>query len=127
MRTMKPFLPILAIAAVLVCTQFAFSQEDMKTLSPDAFGKLTRPAATFIHDQHNEKAGIEDCGACHHGGEGGVKDPGQTTEGTPCADCHAVKAPKGTTSLNKAYHKQCIGCHQDNGKGPLACGQCHVR
>jgi cytochrome c len=123
---MKRCLPILTMAVFLVCAQLAFSQEDMKTIPPDAFGSLTRPAATFAHDQHNEKAGLE-CKDCHHGGADGVKDVESTTEGTPCADCHAVQPAKGPTNLNRAYHQQCIRCHEEKGKGPLACGQCHIR
>ena len=124
---MKRCLPILTMAVFLVCAQLAFSQEDMKTIAPDAFGTLTRPAATFAHDQHNEKAGVEDCVQCHHSGANGVQDLSSSSEGTPCSDCHAVEPEKGATSLNSAYHKQCIGCHTKEGKGPLACGQCHVR
>lgn len=124
---MRTFLPILTVAVFLVCAHSAFSQEDMKNIAPDAFGSLTRPAAAFIHDQHNEKAGVEDCSACHHGGADGVKDTSSSTEGTPCADCHAVQPAKGSTNLNRAFHRQCIGCHEEKGKGPLTCGQCHIR
>jgi hypothetical protein len=124
---MNRCIPILTIAILLACGQAAVAQEDMKILAPEAFGALTRPAATFVHDQHNEKAGVEDCVACHHGGADGKQDRGESTEGTPCADCHAVKTDKGLTQLNRAYHKQCIGCHEAKGAGPLACGQCHVR
>jgi hypothetical protein len=124
---MKRCLPILITVVFLACAQPAFSQDDMKNIAPDAFGTLTRPAATFFHDQHNEKAGVDDCVACHHGGANGVLDLGSSSEGTPCADCHAVEPEKGATSLNSAYHKQCLGCHTTKGKGPLACGQCHIR
>ena len=31
------------------------------------------------------------------------------------------------TALTSAYHKQCISCHKEKGKGPIACGQCHKR
>lgn len=124
---MKICVPVLIMAVALALALPAFSQEDMKVIAPDAFGTLTRPAATFVHDEHNEKAGAEDCVLCHHGGADGVQDTSSSTEGTPCADCHAVKAAPGATSLTRAYHQQCIGCHQEQGKGPLACGQCHVR
>ncbi|MBA4358368.1 MAG: acidic cytochrome c3, partial [Desulfovibrio sp.] len=42
-------------------------------------------------------------------------------------DCHKVKPAGKATGLQRAYHKQCIDCHRTKGKGPLACGQCHVR
>lgn len=118
---------ILTAALLLACTQAALAQQDMKNLAPAAFGKLTRPPAVFVHDAHNEKAGLSDCVVCHHGAKDGKQDKTASTEGTPCAECHLVKAPKGKTDLTHAYHKQCIGCHKAKGKGPVACGQCHKR
>jgi hypothetical protein len=29
--------------------------------------------------------------------------------------------------LMKAYHMNCKGCHLEKGKGPILCGECHVR
>ncbi len=125
---MKRSLPILlAVALVAALSQAALSQENIKSLAPEAFGKLTRPPARFNHDQHNEKAGLTDCVVCHHGGSDGKIDRSASTEGTPCAECHKVKPAGRSTGLMNAYHKQCIGCHKARGKGPLACGQCHKR
>ncbi|MBI5520686.1 MAG: cytochrome c3 family protein [Desulfovibrio sp.] len=126
---MNRTLPVLlALALVLACAQLAPAQQDMKTLAPAAYGnKLTRPPAQFNHDQHNEKAKLADCVVCHHGGKDGKIDRSASTEGTPCADCHALKVQGKGTALTRAYHKQCIGCHQAKGKGPVACGQCHKR
>ncbi|MDP2848830.1 MAG: cytochrome c3 family protein [Humidesulfovibrio sp.] len=123
----RTFPLLLAAALILAFAQGALSQQDMKTLAPAAYGKLTRPAAQFNHDQHNEKAKLEECVACHHGGKDGKQDKSASTEGTPCADCHKLKTGGKGTALTKAYHKQCIGCHQAKGKGPVACGQCHKR
>ena len=125
---MKHTLPfLLTVALVLACAQAGLAQQDMKTLAPAAFGKLTRPAAQFNHDQHNEKAKLDDCVACHHGAKDGKQDKSASTEGTPCADCHKVKAEGKKTSLMRAYHKQCIDCHKTKAKGPVSCGQCHKR
>jgi len=118
---------LLTVALVLAFAQLGIAQQDMKTLAPAALGKLTRPAAQFNHDQHNEKAKLDECVVCHHGGKDGKQDKSASTEGTPCADCHKVKAQGKATSLTRAYHKQCIDCHKAKGKGPLACGQCHKR
>lgn len=120
------YLSLLVAILMVICAQQAFSQEDMEIIAPEAFGTLTRPPAIFEHDQHNEKADlVDECALCHHGGEDGKLDPEMSSEGVPCADCHAVDAPKGQTNLIRAYHKQCISCHETSGKGPLACGQCH--
>ena len=45
------------------------------TLKSEEFKTHRRPAVTFDHDNHNERAKIEDCIVCHHGGENGVIDP----------------------------------------------------
>ena len=113
------------------------AQEDMKNLAPEALAPHSRPAARFVHDTHNEKARIDECGACHHGTtEDGRRDAmAPTSEGTPCADCHAVHAGGGGgggktgkgTPLERAYHRQCMGCHRDQGKGPTTCGGCHTK
>lgn len=118
---------LLAAALILAFAQGALSQQDMKVLAPAALGKLTRPAAQFNHDAHNEKAQLTDCVVCHHGGADGKQDKTASTEGTPCSDCHKVKTNGKGTDLTHAYHGQCIGCHQAKGKGPVACGQCHKR
>ncbi len=125
---MKRTLALLfSLALALVLVQGALAQEAMKTLAPAAFKKPQRPPAVFVHDQHNEKAQLADCVACHHGGKDGKQDRSASTEGTPCSDCHKVKPEKGRTGLMNAYHKQCIGCHRTKAKGPVACGQCHKR
>ena len=82
--------------------------------------------ALFDHDTHNEKAGLEDdCTACHHGGENGVMDKEEDSSGTPCAECHMVTKEKGMTPLRRAFHLQCITCHEKQNKGPVQCKSCH--
>ncbi|MDL2315994.1 cytochrome c family protein [Desulfovibrio sp. OttesenSCG-928-A18] len=103
----------------------ALSQEDIKELKPEALAPQTRPAAFFMHDAHNEKAGIDDCTACHHGKDkDGKMDPEDNSAGTACVDCHAVNARTGTP-LKRAYHQQCISCHEQKNQGPTYCGGCH--
>jgi hypothetical protein len=29
--------------------------------------------------------------------------------------------------LRRALHLNCKGCHLENKKGPIMCGQCHIR
>ena len=103
----------------------ALSQEDMKEIKAEAFGKHSRLPALFVHDAHNEKAGIEECETCHHGKDDqGRQDPSDMSAGTPCAECHAVDA-RGSTPLMRAYHQQCITCHTQKDVGPTHCGGCH--
>jgi hypothetical protein len=103
----------------------ALSQEDMRIILSPAFAKHSRPAALFMHDKHNEKAGLEDCAVCHHGkDENGMRSLDDGSPGTPCAECHAAEQADGTP-LMRAYHQQCIACHERNDKGPTHCGGCH--
>jgi len=125
---MRRTIPLLLLAALIfVAAQVGMAQDSITKLGPEAFGKRSRPAAVFAHDKHNEKAKIDECVVCHHGGKDGQIDRSASTEGTACAECHKVKPAGKGTGLQRAYHKQCIDCHRVKGKGPLACGQCHVR
>ncbi len=124
---MPRYLIIFATLTALLCgINLAVSQGDMLVIKPEAFTAPRRPAARFPHDAHNEKAKIEECGVCHHGGENGKRDPNVTSEGTPCSDCHQVEAAAGRTPLMRAYHSQCMGCHMEKKAGPVTCGECHV-
>jgi hypothetical protein len=101
-----------------------YSQEDITHVRDSAFGERMRPAVSFLHDEHNEKAGVEDCMICHHVYEDGVKtDDG--SEGMECSECHTLNNPKNPIPLAKYYHLQCKGCHQAEKAGPVACGECH--
>ena len=115
------------LAVVCLAAALAAAQGEMVKIEGAAFGSPERPAAAFKHDEHNEKAKLEDCAVCHHAvDKKGNLVRGESSEGTPCADCHAVKADKGT-SLMRAYHRMCQGCHEKAGKGPTGCGECHKR
>ena len=95
------------------------------TLNSDEFKTHRRPAVIFNHDAHNERAKLEDCAVCHHGGDNGVIDPEMTTADLPCSECHKATAPRCRTPLMRAFHKNCIQCHRDLNKGPTTCGGCH--
>ncbi|GAB6888150.1 cytochrome c3 family protein [Desulfothermus okinawensis JCM 13304] len=116
------------IAIFFSFSLFCFAQEDMKFIKSPAFKSHQRPPAIFEHDKHNEKAEIYDCSVCHHVYENGKLVEGGMSVGQPCSDCHKLKKTKeNRIPLMDAYHKQCITCHQKRKKGPLACGECHVK
>ncbi len=122
------FMAVLAALILVYMAPVAFSQDDMKRVPVDAFGKLERPQVAFEHDTHNEKAELEDCVACHHSKtDEGKRDLETSSEGETCESCHAVKRTDGGTPLMRAYHRQCIDCHKDSLKGPVACGECHKK
>ncbi|NVL91104.1 MAG: cytochrome c3 family protein [Desulfobacterales bacterium] len=117
----------LAVLACMLAFMPAYSQEDITSLKDEAFGKGERPAAAFAHEDHNEKAEIEECNVCHHVHKDGELVEDESSEGQSCSDCHNVKEGYPTPSLMKAYHDLCKACHLENKKGPVTCGECHPR
>ena len=113
--------------AVLFVVLSAHSQEDVTTVDDSAFEKKMRPPVPFVHDEHNEKAEIEDCSTCHHVYNEGKKVEGESSEGSECSECHAPADGKYPMSLIVAYHKMCKGCHQEKKAGPIMCAECHPR
>jgi hypothetical protein len=105
----------------------AFSQEDMEVVDNEGFSKKQRPPAVFRHDEHNEKAEIEDCSECHHIYEDGEKLEDESSEDQSCSDCHDEKSRDQKPGLRKAFHTNCKGCHRTKNQGPVMCGKCHVR
>lgn len=126
---MKKRLASILIAPMLVgilCSP-VFSQEDMQVIDDGGFANRQRPPAVFQHDKHNELAQIEDCNECHHVYEDGKKLEDESSEDLSCSDCHEKKGTGRQPGLRRAFHVNCKGCHLENNKGPIMCGQCHVR
>lgn len=119
------FFAVAALLAGLAWALPALSQDEMERVPNTVFPSPQRSEAMFKHDEHNDKAGLFECGVCHHGETDGKADPTIETPGQPCAECHPVGGAPGRTPLMRAYHRQCVGCHHDEGKGPLTCGECH--
>ena len=105
----------------------AFGQEEMTRVNSDAFENPSRPEALFVHDAHNEKAGLGECTSCHHIFENGVLQKDDSSVGTPCSECHQPSDRGETPSLMRAFHLRCKSCHQELKSGPLMCGECHKR
>lgn len=125
----KRFALLAACIGVLsLSALWAAAQEDMKEIRSEAFAEHTRPPAVFMHDEHNEKANLnDDCAICHHGKDDkGRQDKEDMSAGTPCAECHAVDGKEGTP-LKRAYHGQCITCHEQRNLGPTYCAGCHKK
>lgn len=102
-----------------------------------------RALVVFNHDSHTEYA--SDCMDCHHKYQdddtsNNILDESELEDNYPdgdvvlnalhegdlsevkCASCHNYKAK---TVSQDAFHRQCIGCHENDG-GPLMCGECHL-
>jgi hypothetical protein len=116
------------LMASLLIFVSGYSQEDMVVVNDDAFKDAQRPPSVFRHDEHNEKAGIEECNKCHHiyNDEGKLVED-ESSEDQRCSECHELKASGKKPALMNAFHTNCKGCHKEKNKGPVMCGQCHVR
>lgn len=121
------YLPCAVLLLLAFFCAAAFCQEDMVAVDRGDFAHPQRPAAVFRHEAHNEKAGLEDCSVCHHLYEDGKLVPDESSEDQNCSDCHPLKSSKTTPGLRKAFHTLCISCHKKEKKGPLLCGECHLR
>ena len=113
------------ISAVLLVS--AYGQEDMKVVDNSVFENPQRVSALFRHDEHNDAANIEDCSECHHVYEDGNKIEDESSEDQRCSDCHGKEPSGNTPALRKAFHKNCKGCHSAQNRGPILCGECHLK
>ncbi|MFO8031768.1 MAG: cytochrome c3 family protein [Desulfohalobiaceae bacterium] len=115
------------VGLLMFWTAVGFSQSEMQEVDNPAFEKKQRPAAVFVHDEHNEQAEIFDCSVCHHVYEDGELVEGAMSVDQSCSDCHSLEGDQeNPIGLMDAYHQQCIGCHAQEKEGPLACGECHI-
>lgn len=103
------------------------AQDEMESVDNRVFRNPQRTPSIFRHDEHNEAAEIENCSECHHVYEAGQKVEDESSEDQRCADCHESRATGDRPSLLGAFHGNCKGCHLEKAKGPILCGECHVK
>ena len=110
---------ILAAPAMML----AVAQDDEMVL--DACAEK-QAAVKFPHKAHE---GVGPCSTCHHTQE----DLAAGGEAEKCTSCHLNPEDEATldcsqmsTSKNP-YHKNCVGCHKEQGKGPSKCTECHPK
>lgn len=119
------FHPMAILAILMVFGGIAVAQEDIIVVDDSGFEKRIRPAAVFYHEDHNEMAAL-DCTACHHVYEGEELLEDETSEDSECSECHGNTDDPRNLDLVVKYHKRCKGCHEQLGKGPVVCSECHV-
>jgi hypothetical protein len=121
---------LITVIIVFVTSAFAvisgFSQEDVTTVRDSAFGVRMRPEVPFMHEAHNEKAGLDECAECHHEGFDKNGAPLEGDPSTECSACH-MKDGKNKMDLMRIYHLNCKGCHENRKAGPVMCGECHKK
>ena len=124
-KTAQLFLATLTVS--LLAIVMAYSQDDMTHVDNSVYRHPQRTPSVFNHEEHNEMARIEECNECHHIYEEGKKLEDESSEDQRCSECHDFKNSGNTPNLTKAFHKNCKGCHLQQNKGPIMCGECHVR
>ena len=68
-----------------------------------------------------EGASMQACGTCH------VKPAKDGALPKACLACHEADevSMDGVPAKADSFHTQCIGCHKENGSGPVECAACH--
>lgn len=118
---------IAAVVTSLFVFVTAYSQEDMTVVDNSVFENPQREPSAFRHDEHNEAAEVEECNECHHIYEDGKKLEDESSEDQRCSECHELSASGNPPALTKAFHTNCKGCHLQQKKGPIMCGECHLK
>jgi hypothetical protein len=93
-------------------TSLAFAMHDSITIDK---GMQKKSAVEFPHKVHAEAF---DCFKCHHTAK--AKEDIKS-----CFECHGKDA--SAPSVKDAFHKSCIACHKEQGKGPTKCSACHPK
>ena len=98
-----------------------------EVISLDGCGEK-KAAVEFPHKAHQE---VTECTTCHHTAEGLTAD--SDVEVKSCKSCHLNPENAETPSCSEMsmsknpYHKMCISCHKEQGKGPTKCNDCHPK
>ncbi len=116
----------------LNCRDCHHTWQEADKKMPEACGECHTPGGkqkpalgkdgTFNHDAHSREYGLY-CSDCHHNYQQGQEQPPQH-----CTACHQKGMGGGMMPGRKeAFHKQCIGCHENFGAGPARteCSACH--
>lgn len=121
---------IIALALVFAAGWTVFSShagQYLERLDTWAFESPRRPGSVFTHDDHMMFLD-DDCAICHHVYEDGELVPDESSEDYYCVDCHSLKPTQDNPMpLEAAFHNLCRNCHFDRGKGPVLCGECHIK
>ena len=118
---------LVVILLVLLAVVPGRAQDEMRFVNDSAFTHRVRPPAVFDHDAHNDDAGIDDCGVCHHVYKNGKRVVDETSEDEACSACHNPGGMAAAMPLRRAFHLRCISCHLKEKAGPVACGACHPK
>ena len=115
------------VIAAMMISILSAQPEKITLENVEAYKKKRRPPVHFPHEVH--MAGDLACTDCHHRYENGknILDESELEEGTPNIQCRACHTTQSRVNLRRAFHRQCIGCHRREKRGPRLCGECHMR
>jgi hypothetical protein len=86
---------------------------------------VTAGKVLFDHKIHHADTGYGiSCGDCHH-----TLGEDEYADAQSCSECHDPdEGDEETPKRADAFHRQCAGCHEEYGAGPLEkeCSACHV-
>lgn len=112
------------------------SEEPVRIFYPSLGGKVLFGHKTHVspvtgygvscadchHHPPDDEESLRACSDCH-------EEPTEEAS-TPeaCLDCHEADEIEETEMLSKAkaFHEQCINCHQQVGGGAMECNECHM-
>jgi c(7)-type cytochrome triheme protein len=127
-RPNRPVSQILIPVILTVCVLLVAVCGYGKTYFPDILKSKAaeQPPALFPHEDHMDFA---DCLDCHHDYKNGINelDEDELYEGNPAIQCATCHNGKTSFSSLRAFHRQCIQCHDAEGQGPVMCGDCHTK
>ncbi len=118
---------LLGFLGAILAVYFSAFSHDCLAIDEETFDKPLRPSVCFIHDDHNDTAGIDDCTVCHHVYEDGKLLEDESSEDSSCSECHYDNNDAKQLGLVVKFHKRCRGCHLDQKTGPITCGGCHTK
>lgn len=113
---------LIFLAAGQTCAQ----EDEIMLEHKEVFEKSQRPSVKFSHATHSEEF---ECTECHHIYEytGAERENVWAGEEQKCSDCHKLEKTGKKPDLRTAFHENCTGCHREMTKGPVTCGECHIR
>ena len=125
---------LLTVCFFVAVTSIAFTTLYADTNDRTTLPERTRPSVDFLNRYHDSHMENLQCLDCHHKYVDGknVLDEDELEEGNPnilCSSCHNEKSK---IKFTRAFHEECIGCHDRLSKegektGPSLCGECHAR
>ena len=121
MRCLTALLVLILSFGTLACQEAGVSSNGPEMIEIGELSNIFHPVQ-FAHGLHARMTVMGDgCATCHHHAEDEVYEP--------CSECHLAEDPTASMAmptLNGAYHRNCLNCHQDWMDDDV-CQTCHLK